>query len=55
MISTGVTCEEASEDREVVEVEKVKEKKVKVNKKDAAFKAAAEALAHGPGKLASIL
>jgi hypothetical protein len=48
MISTGVTCEEASEDREVVEVEKfkvVKEKKVKIIKEDAAFEADAEALA----------
>ena len=48
MIYNRVAREEASEEREVEEVKVVKvvkEKKVKVKKKDAAFEAAAEALA----------
>ena len=48
MIYTRVAHEEASEEREVEEVKIVKapkEKKAKVNKKDAAFEPAAEALA----------
>ena len=48
MIYTRNAREEASEEREVEEVKVVKapkEKKAKVNKKDAAFEAAAEALA----------
>ena len=48
MIYTCVHREEESEEREVEEVKVVKvvkEKKAKVNKKDAAFEAAAEALA----------
>merc|ERR1719436_1291097 len=48
MIYTRNAREEASEEREVEEVKVVKapkEKKAKINKKDAAFEAAAEALA----------